>query len=360
MTLERQNSNSKPRVPAEPEGRPDDERGRQFVKVYADVMRRRDLTATAKLVHAVLENRARQDGRAWPGIRRIASDIGVANNAVVRAITALERAGLVIKTRRDNGRTNTYKLSESVVETDTVDTRTVSETNTVSESDKSLDRVRNEHRGVSKMNTQPCSERIHKKKRTLKREKSASPNGSALAGPKKKRTPKKRTKTPPAPRDSRVAEFLKSWRTSFKTHRGTPYLTTAHAKDAAMAKKILAALDGSRPDDDSLVLLTDAADRFLAEPPDWPKGEPTIGILSTRLNDYVEATPAAPVTHWFEAEMRERFGDDFDRHTDAYREIYAKVQNNCPSISDVRKHAAKANGDGAAFRAAVLEGGGAR
>lgn len=165
---------------------------------------------------------------------------------------------------------------------------------------------------------------------------------------------KKTTKT-----DPRVKPFLGSWSSLYKKHRRTPYLTTSHAKDAALAKKILATLDRERRGENALELLTAAADRLLANPPKWVIGEVSVGVLSKTLNDHVPPKPEPKPADPLEIEWREKFGADFDQHKDDYRAIWERVHSRKDklTVARMRQHAAKANSDGGAFRAAILKTG---
>lgn len=70
-------------------------------------------------VYATLSERAGTKKRAWPGVRRIASDIGCSTTTVSEAVRRLEAAGH-IEVDRQKGRSNTYWLPMTgVPETDT-------------------------------------------------------------------------------------------------------------------------------------------------------------------------------------------------------------------------------------------------
>lgn len=59
-----------------------------------------DLTAAQRLVYLYLCRRAGPDGTSWPGIQRIAQDVGIHRDTVRRSIKALEYAGLVTRQAR--------------------------------------------------------------------------------------------------------------------------------------------------------------------------------------------------------------------------------------------------------------------
>src|SRR5580704_3382316 len=74
------------------------------------------LTSTEKLVLFVLASRARNDGRAWTGFRRLASDCALALNTVTRAIRGLEAKGWLVVDRR-HGAPNFYRVSVATTAT---------------------------------------------------------------------------------------------------------------------------------------------------------------------------------------------------------------------------------------------------
>ncbi len=92
----------------------------RFLKLPLRVLSRRDLTPTSKLVYAVVTDRMGEKRTAWPGVRRIARDLGTGKNATLRAVAKLEAAGLLVVVRSASGKVNTYRLPKSVPETGTV------------------------------------------------------------------------------------------------------------------------------------------------------------------------------------------------------------------------------------------------
>jgi DNA-binding MarR family transcriptional regulator len=82
-----------------------------FYKLPKDVAGRRDLTAAAKVVLAILIDRIGQNDCCWPGIRLLAKDAGLSTPAVTRAIANLEAKGVVQIERQSNGRSNRYRLA---------------------------------------------------------------------------------------------------------------------------------------------------------------------------------------------------------------------------------------------------------
>ena len=80
-----------------------------FEKVY-----KADLSHRAKAVYMYLTDRADSEGKCWPGIRTISSELGLSRSTVKRALDDLCKAGLVSKEHRwrENGSlsSNLYRL----------------------------------------------------------------------------------------------------------------------------------------------------------------------------------------------------------------------------------------------------------
>ncbi len=87
-----------------------------FVQVPRDVLGRKDLTPTAKLVFAEIVDRMRGKPTSWPGVRTIADSIGMTDKPVTCAIRVLERAGFLVVDRRDSGQCNIYSLPQPATE----------------------------------------------------------------------------------------------------------------------------------------------------------------------------------------------------------------------------------------------------
>lgn len=64
-----------------------------------------DLPHRAKLVYLYLYDRMDRERKAWPGLNTIAQELSLSRSTVKRAITDLERAGLLKKEPhyRENG-----------------------------------------------------------------------------------------------------------------------------------------------------------------------------------------------------------------------------------------------------------------
>ena len=72
-----------------------------FGTIYADTK----LPSRARAVYMYLRDRADSEGKCWPGIKTIASDMRLSRSTVKRALTDLEQHGYLqkIPRYRDNG-----------------------------------------------------------------------------------------------------------------------------------------------------------------------------------------------------------------------------------------------------------------
>ena len=70
-------------------------------RIYADER----LTHRARAVYMYLRDRADADGKCWPGVKRIASDLHLSRRTAQRALTDLEQAGYIRRDERfrENG-----------------------------------------------------------------------------------------------------------------------------------------------------------------------------------------------------------------------------------------------------------------
>lgn len=66
-----------------------------FGTIYADT----ELPSRARAVYMYLRDRADSEGKCWPGIKTIASDMRLSRSTVKRALTDLEQHGYLQKTR---------------------------------------------------------------------------------------------------------------------------------------------------------------------------------------------------------------------------------------------------------------------
>lgn len=67
-----------------------------FSTIYAD----NNLPSRAKAVYMYLRDRADAEGKCWPGIKRIASDLNLSRSTVKRALADLEKHGYLKKQLR--------------------------------------------------------------------------------------------------------------------------------------------------------------------------------------------------------------------------------------------------------------------
>ena len=81
-----------------------------FGTIYADT----ELPSRARAVYMYLHDRADSEGKCWPEIKTIASDMRLSRSTVKRALTDLEQHGYLqkIPRHRDNGSStsNLYAL----------------------------------------------------------------------------------------------------------------------------------------------------------------------------------------------------------------------------------------------------------
>lgn len=81
---------------------------------YFDSVYRSDLNHRARAVYMYLKDRADHDGKCWPGIRTISSELRLSRSTVKRALDDLCREGLITREHRwrENGSlsSNLYRL----------------------------------------------------------------------------------------------------------------------------------------------------------------------------------------------------------------------------------------------------------
>ena len=79
-------------------------------RIYADER----LTHRARTVYLYLRDRADAEGKCWPGVKRIASDLHLSRRTAQRALADLEQAGYIKRDERfrENGSrtSNLYTL----------------------------------------------------------------------------------------------------------------------------------------------------------------------------------------------------------------------------------------------------------
>ena len=67
-----------------------------FGTIYADT----ELPSRARAVYMYLRDRSDAEGKCWPGIKTIASDMKLSRSTVKRAVSDLEKAGYLVKAPR--------------------------------------------------------------------------------------------------------------------------------------------------------------------------------------------------------------------------------------------------------------------
>ena len=67
-----------------------------FGTIYAD----QELSHRAKTVYMYLKDRSDAEGKCWPGLKRIASDLHISRSTVLRALSELEAKGYVERCHR--------------------------------------------------------------------------------------------------------------------------------------------------------------------------------------------------------------------------------------------------------------------
>ncbi len=89
----------------------------KFYKLDQNLAARRDLSANAKILFAIIKNRIGTGEKCWPGVRRLSRESGSDHKTVLRSIDQLERAGCLVVQRQSAGQTNWYSLSKTAPET---------------------------------------------------------------------------------------------------------------------------------------------------------------------------------------------------------------------------------------------------
>lgn len=92
----------------------------QFYKMPREIMARNDLTATDKLVYAVILDRIGSNGKAWPGLRKLAAAVGSSLSSLTESTARLRRAGLIVVADGNRGKSNVYSLPSTVPESNTL------------------------------------------------------------------------------------------------------------------------------------------------------------------------------------------------------------------------------------------------
>lgn len=81
----------------------------KFYKLPQELTARKDLTASAKIIYAVIMDHLGNNKDCWPGKRKLVKKTGLSGDTVCNAIQRLESVGALVVDRRGNGRSNHYK-----------------------------------------------------------------------------------------------------------------------------------------------------------------------------------------------------------------------------------------------------------
>lgn len=87
--------------------------GVTFAKIPHEILRRADLSASAKIVFAAIADRVGQNVDCWPGVTQIAADCGLDRTTVMLAVARLESIGALIVERppgNPSQRPNRYRI----------------------------------------------------------------------------------------------------------------------------------------------------------------------------------------------------------------------------------------------------------
>jgi biotin operon repressor len=87
-----------------------------FTQVPNFILRDPNLSIGAKVVYAMFLSYAWHNDSCFPGQERLAEDMGMSVSRVNEFIKALESAGLIVITRRGQGRTNLYTIKFTVAQ----------------------------------------------------------------------------------------------------------------------------------------------------------------------------------------------------------------------------------------------------
>lgn len=273
----------------------------RFFKLPADVLVRRDVSSSGKLVYAVILDHARgNSGRAWPGVRRIGTVAGLHVETVVAAIRALEHAGLLTADRGPRGKGTTYTVGQGVRKT-----RTLSQGEALGKSEHSTrGKVFGKpERGVRKTRTEALGESEPNRQRY---EQSAAPSA-----------PSTKT-TPGALHAELVAYWTREWSQTVGGGGKCPFHGT---RDGRAIKTLLEAVAGDADRARRII------DYYLRDGDEWLRengADRPLGLLcsSKRLAKYLsqtarpaeraDAKPLPHDEHPLIAEARHRWPGDVE------------------------------------------------
>ena len=83
----------------------------KFYKIPQELVSRKDLQSSDKIVFAVLANYQGDKESCWPGIQRLINDTGLVRQTVISSLKRLESAGYLTVKRQGRGKSNLYKTS---------------------------------------------------------------------------------------------------------------------------------------------------------------------------------------------------------------------------------------------------------
>jgi hypothetical protein len=270
-----------------------EQHGRLPLSIQSD----RRLNPLAKLVWLNLEMRQGQNSHAHPGHRRIAADLGTHPRQVRRSIEQLIAHGHLEVDRGTGRSTNHYRLTywghgDPTHATTSGDTVT----------------PERGHCDLSSGDTVTPKQTNEQTNEQTNLDDAASTARPARQKRKPKPGPKK------SPPDPRVAELRLWWLGAYERHRGVPYIDTSPARDSAVIKTVLRALDRDRNDGvgtPSIEVVKAAATRLLTDPPAWMRGQPSITALSATINELTRPSEAQLGQEAFERLQRMKGDDPF-------------------------------------------------
>lgn len=92
----------------------------RFYKLPQSLAGSPDIPPAAKIVFAAVADMIGNNGYCWPGVRQLGRKCGILPKTVCRAIETLEAKGYLMIERRSSGRSNIYRIGQSVPQNGTV------------------------------------------------------------------------------------------------------------------------------------------------------------------------------------------------------------------------------------------------
>lgn len=86
-----------------------------FAPIPNDILRRTDISSSAKLCCARLIQYAGQDSEAFPKLQTLGNELGMSARNVQRLLLELEEKGLIVKHQRGCNRSNMYYVDKSIL-----------------------------------------------------------------------------------------------------------------------------------------------------------------------------------------------------------------------------------------------------